>query len=68
VLEAWPKHQLFERLEWGEAWQDSGRVFTREDGQPLRPAHISEHSAALVRQAGLPPVRFHDLRHGAATM
>ena len=67
VLETWRERQLFERLEWGDAWQDSGRVFTREDGQPLRPGHISEHFAVLVRQAGLPPVRFHDLRHGAAT-
>ena len=26
VLEAWRERQLFERLEWGEAWQDSGQV------------------------------------------
>ncbi len=68
VLEAWRERQLFERLEWGEAWTDSGRVFTREDGQPLRPAHVSEHFGVLARRAGLPLVRFHDLRHGAATM
>jgi integrase len=60
--------QLFERLEWDTAWTDTGYVFTREDGQPLRPAWISEHMETLVRRAGLPPVRFHDLRHGAATM
>ena len=68
VLAKWHERQLFERLEWGEAWTDSGRVFTREDGQPLRPAHVSEHFGVLARQAGLPPVRFHDLRHGAASM
>ncbi|HUY52659.1 MAG TPA: site-specific integrase [Streptosporangiaceae bacterium] len=68
VLEAWREHQLFEALEWGEAWQDSGRVFTREDGLPLRAASLSEHLEVLHRRAGLPPVRFHDLRHGAATM
>ncbi|MGP8000166.1 MAG: tyrosine-type recombinase/integrase [Streptosporangiaceae bacterium] len=67
-LRSWRKRQLAERLEWGETWQDTGRVFTREDGQPLRPGHISEHFAVLIRRAGLPPVRFHDLRHGAATM
>ena len=68
VLEAWHERQLFGRLELGEAWQDSGRVFTREDGQPLRSAYISEHFGVLIRQAGLPPVRFHDARHGAASM
>jgi integrase len=43
-------------------------VFTREDGSPLRRGWASEHFKALVRKAGLPPVRFHDLRHGTATM
>ena len=68
ILEAWRERQLFEALEWGDAWTDSGHVFTREDGTPLRPAYVSEHFGVLARQAGLPPVRFHDLRHGAATM
>jgi len=68
ILEAWRDRQLFEALEWGEAWTDSGHVFTREDGTPLRPAYVSEHFKVLYRQAGLPPVRFHDLRHGAAIM
>ena len=68
LLRAWRKRQLKERMAWGEAWQDSGLVFTREDGTPLRPGGISEHFGILVRRAGLPPVRFHDLRHGAATL
>jgi len=68
VLKAWRDRQSFEALEWGDAWQNSGRVFTREDGTPLRPAYISEHFGVLYRQAGLPPVRFHDLRHGSASM
>ncbi len=68
LLRAWQEKQLFERLEWGEAWQNSGLVFTREDGQGLRPGYISEHFGLLVRRAGLPPIRYHDLRHGAATL
>jgi integrase len=68
VLEAWRERQLFEALEWGDAWTDSGRVFTREDGTPLRPGWISEHFKTLWGRAGLPSVRFHDLRHGSATM
>ena len=68
VLRAWRKAQLAERLAWGAEWTDSGRVFTREDGTPLRPEWISERFATLYTRAGLPPVRFHDLRHGSASM
>jgi integrase len=68
VLETWQERQLFERLEWDAAWQDSGRVFTREEGSPLRRGWASEHFKALVYKAALPPIRFHDLRHGTATM
>jgi integrase len=42
--------------------------FTREDGQPLRAGHISEHLEVLISRAGLPPVRLQDLRHGSASM
>jgi len=68
VLGAWRKAQLAERIAWGPAWTDSGRVFTREDGAPLRPGWISQRFGALTSRAGLPPIRFHDLRHGTATM
>ncbi len=68
LLRAWRKQQLRERMAWGGAWTDSGLVFPREDGQPLRPGYISEHFGMLVRQAGVPPIRYHDLRHGAATL
>ena len=68
VLREWRKEQLAERLAWDGAWTDSGRVFTREDGTPLRPAWISVRFGTLASRAGLPPIRFHDLRHGAASM
>jgi integrase len=68
VLKAWRKAQLAERMAWGPAWQDSGRVFTRENGTPLRPGWVSERFGTLSARAGLPPVTFHGLRHGAATM
>jgi integrase len=68
ALRAWHKAQLAERLKWGSAWTDSGRVFTREDGTPLRPGWISIRFGTLAARAGLPPIRLHDLRHGAATM
>ena len=67
-LKTWRKTQLAERLAWGAEWTDSGRVFTREDGTPLRPAWISVRFDTLAARAGLPPITLHGLRHGAATM
>lgn len=43
-------------------------VFTREDGQLVHPDYVTRHFARLVAQAKLPPIRVHDLRHGAATL
>jgi site-specific recombinase XerD len=40
----------------------------RFDGQPLSPERLSCLIRVYSEQAGLPPVRFHDLRHGAASL
>ncbi len=50
VLRAWRKAQLAERLAWAAVWTDTGRVFTREDGTPLRPGCRKR----AVRHAGTP--------------
>jgi site-specific recombinase XerD len=50
------------------AWVESGLVFTRENGAALHPEYVSRHFEHLTRDGGLPPVRLHDLRHGAATL
>jgi integrase len=67
ALKAWRKAQLAERLSWGEAWADTGLVFTREDGTAVPGQWVSVRFETLAFRAGLPPVRFHDLRHGAAS-
>lgn len=61
------KQQLADRLAWQDAWTESGKVFVREDGAALHPASVTLLFNRLAFAAGLPPVRFHDLRHGAAT-
>ncbi|MEU8560509.1 tyrosine-type recombinase/integrase [Streptomyces cyaneofuscatus] len=56
------------RQEWGDAYVESGRVWTHENGEALHPDWISRRFARLVELSGLPPVRLHDLRHLAATL
>jgi integrase len=57
------------RLRAGLAWTDYGLVFTDEFGEPLTGSRITERRLRpLMRREGLPPIRFHDLRHTAATL
>jgi integrase len=67
VLEAWRKTQIAEQLAYVPGWIRSGRIFTRPDGSELHPAEITKYFNQLVAGLGLPPIRLHDLRHGAAT-
>jgi integrase len=46
--------------------RETGLVFAWPDGRPIRPGWLTHRFAALVSECGLPPVRLHDLRHGAA--
>jgi integrase len=68
VLRAHRRRQEKERAAAGQAWQDTGYVFTTTDGQPLHPDFLTRRFRALVTNSGLPPVRLHDLRHGAASL
>jgi integrase len=60
--------QASEREAWGDAWVDTGLVFTREDGTGIRPDHVSAHFQGLVARTGLPRIRLHDLRHTSASL
>lgn len=68
VLKAHRQRQRQAAQAWGDAWVDSGYAFTREDGSALHPAHVTDQFERLAFEAGLPPIRLHDLRHGAATL
>ncbi|MCX4469376.1 site-specific integrase [Micromonospora sp. NBC_01655] len=52
----------------GMVCHDSGYVFTSPDGLPLHPGYLTQRLRLLVNRAGLPPIRLHDLRHGAASL
>jgi integrase len=53
----------------GSAWLDRDElVFTDAIGRPLRPERVSAVFGRAREAAGVPRVRFHDLRHSAATV
>jgi integrase len=68
LLRAWRKAQATERQAWGVAYVDTDYVFTAENGEPLHADHLSQRFERLVATAGVPTIRFHDLRHTHATL
>jgi integrase len=75
-LKAHRKRQLEERLKAGADWVDTGLVFTtfakrgmgRKVGNGLQPRNVLRTLHGLLEAAKLPVVRFHDLRHSAASL
>ena len=60
--------QAARRAAAGDVWVDNDLVFCDPIGGALAPYAVAKAFQRLLRQAGLPRVRFHDLRHTAATL
>ena len=50
------------------AWQDHDLVFCDRHGEYLDPDTLRNWLKKILKEAGLPSIRFHDLRHSAATL
>ncbi len=57
-----------ERLLAADQWQDHGLVFPSSVGTPLNARNVLRWFKRTLDAAGLPAIRFHDLRHTAATL
>jgi len=71
VVSALRRHrvqQLQERLLAGSRWHEWGLVFTSTIGTPMEARNVSHRFQAILVAAGLSRIRFHDLRHSAATL
>lgn len=62
------RQQLRERLSAGEAWTDSGYVFTTEIGTPVDPGNALHWFYSVRKRAGIKEGSLHTLRHSAASV
>ncbi|MCH7662279.1 MAG: site-specific integrase [Chloroflexi bacterium] len=68
VLKEHQQTQFNEMMAVGERWQDHDLVFPSTIGTPMDRDHLRRRYKRLLKKAGLPDIRFHDLRHTAAAL
>ena len=56
------------RLLFGNTYIENDYVCKRENGETFRPDYVTERFYYLIRRYKLPHIRFHDLRHSAASL
>ncbi len=64
-------HRVYQdqmKVEAGDNWKALNLVFTNDFGDFISVDKLLRHFHALLEKAGLPRMRFHDLRHSAATI
>jgi len=62
------KRQLAEKLWAGCDWVENDLVFADRIGGPMQTRKVIDDFHKALRDAGLPRIRFHDLRHSCATL
>jgi integrase len=65
MLELHRQKQEIQKALAGERWQEHGLIFTTSIGTYIDQPKVSREFKSILRSAGLPDIRFHDLRHSS---
>lgn len=68
ILRAHKERQQEDKLTAGEKWRECGLIFPNSLGGPMHPRNLLRDFKKVLKYAGLPVIRFHDLRHTAASL
>src|SRR6266487_2666734 len=70
VVDALRKYREYQRALRARSsrWQDKDVVFSTGDGGYMEPQNVYAAFKVLLKEAGLPDIRFHDLRHSAISI
>ncbi|WP_051577834.1 site-specific integrase [Sporolactobacillus terrae] len=55
------------KLLYGKKYNDNDLLFCYDDGRPMRPTNINKFFNRIIKAAGVPKIRIHDMRHTHAT-
>ena len=68
ALKSYKAWQGEQKLRMGDKWQDIDYLFTRWNGEPMRPDTLSDWFRKFIKKTDLPPISLHSLRHTCATL
>ena len=60
--------QLRQKIRHADIWQDTGFLFTKDDGTPMHPDSITDWLNKFSEENDLPHIHPHAFRHTAASM
>jgi integrase len=63
LLKEHRERQEMQKAVAGNRWQEHGMIFTTSIGTYIDQTKVSRAFKRILREAGLPDIRFHDLRH-----
>lgn len=68
LLREYRREQTIMRLKNGDRWNDTGYVFTRDNGRPMNPESVNSWLNDFSKKNGLPHINPHAFRHTAASV
>ena len=68
LLKKYKRWQLEQKLNAGDRWEESDRLFTSWNGKPIHPDTVTDWFSKFIKRSGLPYVTLHSLRHTNATL
>lgn len=68
IFESLKEQEEENRALFGRGYVRSDYVFKWPDGKPFTPDFVTRHFTILLRNNGLPHIRFHELRHSCASL
>ena len=68
VLRLHLERQKIQKMIMGERWKENDLIFPSSIGSPMNPSNLRVDFNRVLDHAGIPRIRFHDLRHTAASL